>query len=113
LFATESVDGRLASVKPAGIRTTVTIAQDGQMPSPVVLEVKFAATGQPIRPMRNAVMTDSVTAVVTWPVDIWFSGRRSFTADLVFGGRAIEKITLDPKGRFPDRNVDDNVWVKK
>lgn len=112
LFTTESVDGRIANVKQSGMRTTVTVAQDGQMPSPVVLEVKFAATGQPIRPMRNAVMTDSVTAVVTWPVDIWFSGKRSFSADLDFGGRAIEKITLDPHGRFPDRKPDDNVWVK-
>lgn len=113
LFTTESVDGRIASVNTAGIRTTVTVAQDGQMPSPVVLEVKFAASGQPIRPMRNAVMTDSVTAVLTWPVDVWFSGKRTFTADLVFGGRAIEKITLDPQGRFPDKNPDDNVWIRK
>ena len=37
LFTTESVDGRLADVKTAGMRTTVTVAQDGQMPSPVVL----------------------------------------------------------------------------
>jgi aminopeptidase N len=49
LFTTESVDGRLASVKTAGMRTTVTVAQDGQMPSPVVLEVKFASSGPAIR----------------------------------------------------------------
>ena len=103
----------LPIVKPAGIRTTVTIAQDGQMPSPVVLEVKFAATGQPIRPMRNAVMKDSVTAELTWPVDVWFSGKRTFVANLVFGGRGIEKITLDPHGRFPDKDPKDNVWEKK
>ena len=29
------------------------------MPSPVVLEVKFAASGPAIRPMPNAVMTDA------------------------------------------------------
>ncbi|MBL0170204.1 MAG: M1 family metallopeptidase [Gemmatimonadaceae bacterium] len=110
LFTTESVDGRIASVKTAGMRTTVTVAQDGQMPSPVVLEVKFAAKGPAIRPMKNAVMTDSVTAVMTWPVDVWFSGKRTFTADLVFGGRKIEKLTLDPNGRFPDRDAKDNVW---
>jgi len=113
LFTTESVDGRLASVKNAGIRTSVTVAQDGQMPSPVVLEVKFAANGPAIRPMKNAVMKDATTAIVTWPVDVWFSGSRTFTADLVFGGRKIEKITLDPFGRFPDRDPKDNVWENK
>jgi hypothetical protein len=111
LFTTESVDGRIADVKRAGIRTTVVVAQDGGMPSPVVLEVKFAATGAPIRPMKNAVMVDATTAVVTYPVDVWFSGARTFTADLVFGGRAIEKITLDPQRRFPDRNTSDNSWT--
>jgi hypothetical protein len=110
LFTTESVDGRIASVKTQGIRTTVTVAQDGYMPAPVVLEVKFAPTGPAIRPMKNAVMVDATTAIVTWPVDVWFSGQRSFTADLVFGGRRIERITLDPGKRFPDRNPGDNSW---
>ena len=59
-----------------------------------MLEVKFADRGPAIRPMKNAVMSDSVTALVTWPVDVWFGGRRSITADLVFGGRKIERITL-------------------
>ncbi|QJR34300.1 M1 family metallopeptidase [Gemmatimonas groenlandica] len=110
LFTTESVDGRLASVKTQGIRTTVTVAQDGNMPSPIVLDVKFAAKGPAIRLMRNAVMLDSLTARVTWPVDVWFNGSRTFTADLVFGGRKIEQITLDPARRSPDRNPADNVW---
>jgi hypothetical protein len=62
--------------------------------------------------MPNSRMTDSVTAVVTWPVDVWFSGSRTFQAVLDFGGRAIEKITLDPAGRFPDRDPSDNVWLR-
>ena len=28
----------------------------------------------------------------------------------MFGGRKIEKITLDPGGRFPDKDAKDNVW---
>jgi hypothetical protein len=110
LFTTESVDGRIAGVKTQANRTIVTVAQDGYMLSPVVLEVKFAAKGPAIRPMRNAVMTDSVTAVVTWPVDVWFGGNRSFAAALVFGGRKIERLTLDPARRFPDRTPGDNQW---
>ena len=110
LFTTESVDSRLASVNAHGLRTTVTVAQDGNMPSPVVLEVKFAAKGPAIRPMKNAVMIDSATALVTWPVDVWFGGSRSITVDLMFGVRKIERITLDPARRFPDRNPADNQW---
>jgi len=60
--------------------------------------------------MPNSVMRDSVTAIVTYPVDVWFRGSRTFTATLDFGSRKIEQITLDPDGRFPDREVADNVW---
>jgi len=86
------------------------VAQDGQMPAPVELEVRFAPRGAPIRPMRNAVMVDSVTARVTWPVDVWFGGARTFAAVLDFGGRRIEAITLDPRRRVPDRTPGDNRW---
>jgi hypothetical protein len=112
LFTTESVDGRIATVKRQGARTTVTVAQDGGMPAPIVLELTFAQQGPPIRLMKNAVMVNPTTARVTVPVDVWFDGRRQHTLDLVFGGRAIEKITLDPDRRFPDRNPADNSWAK-
>ena len=82
------------------------------MPSPVVLEIKFASKGPPIKKMSNSRMTDSVTAVVTYPVDVWFTGNRTFKATLDFGGRRFEKITLDPFGRFPDSDTTDNVWPR-
>ena len=113
LFTTESVDGRIASVTRNGDQTVVTVAEDGQMPSPVILEVKFAAMGAPIKPMANAVMTDANTAIVTFPVDVWFSGRKTYNAVLNFGGRAIEKITFDPNNRFPDHDPKDNTWSAK
>ncbi len=112
LFTTESVDGSIVSVKPAGIRTTVSVQQDGQMPSPVVLDVTFAPDGAPIRPMKNAVMTSPTTARVTYPVDVWFGGSRTFSANLMFGSRKIVKVNLDPECRFPDRDPDDNVWPR-
>jgi hypothetical protein len=112
LWTTESVDGSIANVTTTGSRTTVTVRQDGQMPSPVVLKVQFAASGPPIKPMANAKMVDDTTAIVTWPVDVWFIGSRTFQATLDFGGRPITKITLDPAGRFPDRDPSDNVWPK-
>jgi hypothetical protein len=112
LFSNESVDGSISNVSGTNGQARVTVKQAGQMPSPVVLEVKFAATGAPIRAMQNAVMKDSVTAVVTYPVDVWFAGSRTFTAALSFGTRAIEKVTFDPGCRFPDRVPADNVWVR-
>jgi hypothetical protein len=113
LFTTEAVHGSIQQVATSGSKTTVTVRQDGAMPSPVVLEVRFAAQGKPIRPMPNSRMTDSLTAVVSWPVDVWFGGRRTFQAVLDFGGRPIEKLTLDPAGRFPDGDPSDNVWPRE
>lgn len=112
LWTTESVDGSIAGVTTADGVTTVTVRQDGHMPSPVVLEVKFAADGPPIEAMSNAKMVDDVTAIVTWPVDVWFAGSRTFEAVLDFGGRSIESVTFDPGGRFPDRDPSDNVWPR-
>jgi hypothetical protein len=112
LWTTESVEGSIANVATAAGKTTVTVKQEGQMPSPVVLRVRFAATGAAIKPMTNAKMTDDHTAVVTWPVDVWFNGSRTFKAVLDFGPRPIENILLDPGCRFPDRDTTNNVWPK-
>jgi hypothetical protein len=112
LFTTESVDGSIQNSRTAAGRTTVTVRQDGQMPSPVVLEVKFAPGSHAIRPMKNAVMKDSVTAIVTYPVDVWFAGSRTFDALLDFGARPIQRIRLDPSCRFPDRDASDNFWPR-
>ena len=73
----------------------------------------FKREGKPSeREVLNSRMIDSVTAVVTWPVEVWFGGSRSFTGTLDFGGRAITQITLDPYRRFPDRDPSDNVWPR-
>jgi hypothetical protein len=113
LFTTESVDGSIQrSTTATGGKTTVTVRQDGQMPSPVVLEVKFKPGSQAIRAMKNAVMKDSLTAIVTYPVDVWFTGSKTFDAVLDFGSRPIERIRLDPNCRFPDRDPSDNVWPR-
>ncbi len=119
LFTTESVDGSIAAVTTTGNTSTITVRQDGQMPSPVVLQVEFAKTGAPLKVTATGSsragevkMLDDHTALVTWPVDVWFSGNRTFDATIA-GGRAIDSITLDPKGRFPDRDPGDNLWPKK
>ncbi|MGE3618644.1 MAG: M1 family metallopeptidase [Gemmatimonadales bacterium] len=123
LFTTESVEGSLASVTTRGGETTVTVRQDGQMPSPVVLEIKLGPGGGPghremvVAPIgaegiaRTVGMTliDDHTVRVVFPVDIWFNGARTFSAAFEFG-RPVERVTLDPDCRFPDRNPADNVW---
>jgi len=111
LWTTESVDGSIADVAMSGTRATVTVRQDGQMPSPVVLKVQFAASGAKPKAVPNAKIVDDTTAVLTYPVDVWFNGSRTFKTTVDFG-RAITAITLDPGCRFPDRNPSDNVWPK-
>ncbi|NJD11504.1 MAG: DUF3471 domain-containing protein [Gemmatimonadetes bacterium] len=110
MWSTDAVDESIQTVATRGTHTVVTVRQDGGMPSPVVLKVQFAAQGPVIKPMQNSVMLDDTTAQVTFPVDVWFDGRRTFDADLDFGGRQITKVTLDPDGRFPDGNARDNIW---
>lgn len=110
LFTTESVEGSIRDVKTENDNTTVTVKQAGEMPSSVVLKVEFEAEGPAINPMPNAIMIDPLTVEVTWPVTVWFDGNRTFDAVLNFGPRKIKKITLDPHGRFPDKNLADNEW---
>jgi hypothetical protein len=112
LFTTERVDGSIESVKVNGATTSVVVKQAGQMPSPIVLKVTLAASGPAIKPMSNAKMIDDHTAIVTWPVDVWFPGSRTFTANLDFGGRHVESILLDPDCRFPDKHPSDNMWPR-
>jgi hypothetical protein len=112
LFTTASVDGSIQNVTTSGGRTTVTVREDGQMPSPVVLRVRLAGSGPPIRPPSDAVRVDDRTYDVTFPVDVWFGGSRTYDAVLDFGGRTVERVTFDPRGRFPDRDPADNVWPR-
>lgn len=107
LFNTASVDGSIRGVTMSGTQATVTVHQAGDMPSPVVLEVKLAAPAT--RTMSNAVMVDMTTAVITWPVDVWFGGARTFDAAVDLGAD-VQSVQLDPRRRFPDRNPADNVW---
>ena len=113
LFTTDAVNESVQRATPTTTgSTTVTIRQDGEMPSPVVLRVEFSPSGPAITRMPNSVMLDANTAIVTYPVDVWFNGSRTFNASLNFGAREITKITLDPFRRFPDKDSRDNVWPR-
>lgn len=112
LFTTEMPNGGIKDVKTAAGRTTVTVHQSGQMPSPVVLKVSFAPTGAPITKMASGYMADSVTQIITFPVDVWWNNKKDFNAVLNLGTRKIEQIVLDPFGRFPDKVTCDNAWPR-
>jgi hypothetical protein len=62
--------------------------------------------------MKNAVMKDSLTAIVTYPVDVWFAGARRSTRCSTSGLGRFQRIRLDPSCRFPDRNPSDNYWPR-
>lgn len=113
LWTTDSVDGSIRSVAQEGDATVVTVHQAGQMPSPIVLRVELAEPGPELAQMENAVLQEDGSLIVTWPVDVWFGGERTFAARLPCPAGAIEKITLDPYGRFPDAIKRDNVWARK
>ena len=113
LFTTEAVNGSIKNVATQGDKTQVTIHQAGEMPSPVVLKVEFADGREKIKSMPNAQMIDAKNAIVRWSEDVWFNSDRDFQAALDFGKRKINKITLDPYGRFPDSDIGDNVWTSK
>jgi len=112
LFTTESVDGSIQNVTTNGAHTIVTVKQDGQMPSPIVLKLQLAPGSAPIKAPANATVTGD-TVVVTYPVDVWFTGvSKTFKADIQLEGRKVEKVILDPHCRFPDRDPSDNVWPR-
>ncbi|MEZ5344451.1 MAG: M1 family metallopeptidase [Pyrinomonadaceae bacterium] len=111
LFTTESVDGSIKTVQTKNGKTEVVVHQAGQMPSPVVLKVEFAAGPGDIGLMPNAKKLNENTVLVRWPEEVWFDGDRDFNAVLDLGDRKIRKITLDPFGRFPDSDPADNVWT--
>ena len=123
LFTTERVDESIEGVRTQGRNTFIRVRQDGEMPSPVILKVELAPNGSTVKPaasvrrvdvgvMESTSWLDANTAIVAYPVDVWFSGIRLFVANPNFGSRTILKITLDPNGRFPDKNATDNVWPR-
>jgi hypothetical protein len=117
LFTTERVDGSLQSVATSGNNTVVTVHQAGEMPSPIVLDLKVAGGGNvsaaPIGGHSATVqMINDQTVRVTYPVDVWFPGSRTLRVELNLGGRSLEGVTLDPDGRFPDKKPADNRWSK-
>jgi hypothetical protein len=112
LFRCQSVDGRIARVRDLDGGMEVVVAQDGEMPSPIVLRVDFDPAGAEPNLPSGAIALDGAAAEITVPVEVWFDGRREHTVTLPFGKAKVTKVTLDPGGRFPDKERGDNAWVR-
>ena len=106
------MDGSIQKVEGVGEQTVITIHQAGQMPSPVVLDVVFADREQNVRQIANGKLLDDGVQRLTWPVDVWFGGARTFEIRLDCRVEQIERLTLDPRGRFPDADKSDNTWPR-
>jgi hypothetical protein len=110
LFTTESVEGSIQGMATAGTRATVTVRQDGQMPSPVVLRVTLAPGGAAAAGAERAHARRQHRRS-----DV--PGRRLVRRQPHLPGgvrlrRAVERVVLDPQCRFPDREPGDNVWPR-
>jgi aminopeptidase N len=112
LFSTATVDNSITGVKTSGAQVTVSVRQDGDMPSPVVLDVTFAGKPPSVAGLKNATVSGN-TVRVTYPVDVWFDGRRTFDAVMRFSGQKITTVVVDPDQRFPDSNEADNTWPRQ
>lgn len=111
LFTHAGVEGSIVGVEPNPRGGIVTVRQDGDMPSPIVLAVQCAPGGGPARLSGPGYVLDDSTVVVTRPVDVWFPGARELTLDLDIGCE-IAQVTWDPARRFSDQDACDNMWPR-
>jgi hypothetical protein len=94
-FTTQTFDQGIASVKQANGTLTLTVADHGVMPMPVIARVDFA---------------DGSSQIVTRPASVWFTGARSTTLTLPLRGKSVAHVTLDPENRFQDLDQSNNEW---
>jgi hypothetical protein len=90
------------------------------MPAPVVVDVEYvseiselgarSSAGVPLGATFETI--DAHTERITYPVSIWFDGGRTVDVVLPVDPTGIAKITLDPNGRFPDKDLTDNEWPR-
>ncbi len=94
LYETWTVDQAVTEVTEQPDHVTVTIADEGRMPLPVLLRVTYA---------------DGSTVERTLPVDPWLQGQRRATAQLRPG--TVQRVEIDPERYYPDVNRSNNTWT--
>jgi hypothetical protein len=96
-YTTETLDQAVDSVASdsGSIASRIYLRSVGAMPMPVELQV---------------VMADGTTRGVKLPVEIWYGGDRYDL--LVPDGKKVVKVTIDPRGIYPDVRRENNVWAE-
>lgn len=91
------LDQAIASVRPDGNMTDITIEDRGFAPMPVTLAVT-----------RAGGKVDRVTV----PVGVWLTGTRAHVVRVPVAPEIV-RVEIDPDGLFPDINRANGVWVKR
>jgi hypothetical protein len=94
-FTNQTFNQGIANVKVVNGTITLTVADHGEMPMPVIARVDF---------------TDGSSEVVTRAASVWFRGTRSTMLTLPLRGKSIAHVTLDPEYRFQDSDRSNNEW---
>ncbi len=89
-----TLDQAVESVEQSPDTTTVTVADEGTLPMPVLLEAEYA-NGDTVE--RRVEVTP------------WLSGRRTVEIGLPSG--SLTKVAIDSKDLLPDVNRADNTWT--
>jgi len=93
LYETWTMDHAVQSVDETGDGVVVTVADEGQLPMPVLLRATYA---------------DGRTVQKRIGVDPWLDGKRSVEVPLEPG--TVESVTLDPNRFLPDLDRSNNTW---
>jgi hypothetical protein len=94
-ITTQTFNQAIANVEVANGTLTITVADHGEMPMPVIARVHF---------------TDGSSQMVTQPASVWFQRSRSATLPLPLRGKSIAHFTLDPEYHFQDLDRSNNEW---
>lgn len=94
LYETWTLDQAVSSVESTNDGIVVTVADQGRLPMPVMLE----ATYEDGRTIERRV-----------GVDPWLNGRRTVEVNLPSG--PVSRVAIDPDDTLPDLDRADNVWT--
>jgi hypothetical protein len=93
-YETWTMDHAVQSVEPTDGGVTVTVADRGRLPMPVLLKATYA---------------DGRTVERRVGVDPWLDGRR--TVDVTLEAGTLERVVLNPDDVLPDLVRDNNTWT--
>jgi aminopeptidase N len=94
LYETWTLDHAVQSVEQTGDGAVVTVADEGQLPMPVLLQATYA---------------DGRTVERRVGVEPWLDGER--TVEVRLDGGTVTQVSLDPQNLLPDLDRSNNEWT--